>query len=114
MVQALLSLPLLLVLSWTVFQWKDFKLEIILKLFLKSKDTQLAIDKDAFVLSNYKYVLFTNKDVCYLSSEKAEYDTSKHREVIVQKAKELYDRGFYLDMTEDIKEEDLNVSYQRC
>jgi hypothetical protein len=105
-IQVLLSLPLLLVLSWTVFQWEDVKLEIILKLFLKSKDTQLAIAKDAFVLSNYKYVLFTDKEMCSLANERVEYDVSKYRKLIAQKAKELYDKGAYFDMSEEITEED--------
>lgn len=106
MIQVLLSLPLILVLSWTIFEWEDFKTKLILEMFLKSKHTQLAIDKDDFILSNYKYVLFVNKEICSLSSESVEYDVSDYRTLIAHKAKELYDKGLYLDMTEEINEED--------
>ena len=106
MIQVLLAIPLALVLSWIIFQWKDFKLEIILKSFLKSKKTELAIDKDAFVLANGKYVLFTDKEICSLTSDRGERDVSKFRNIIAHKAKELYDKGKYLDMTEEITEED--------
>ena len=106
LVQALLSLPLILVLSWTIFKWEDFKIKLILKMFLKSKHTQLAIDKDDFILSNYNYVLFVNNEICSLSSRSVEYDVSDYRTLIAHKAKELYNKGLCLDMTEEINEED--------
>jgi hypothetical protein len=101
----LLALPLTLLVSILSFDWKKLKIKIKLKLFLLSK-TDLAIDKNCFLLSNNNYTLFADKETCSLSSEKIEYDVSDNRILIAQKAKKLYDKGAYFDMSEEITEED--------
>ena len=105
MIQVLLALPLTLLVSILFLDWKNLKIKIKLKLFLLSK-TDLAIDTNCFLLSNNKYTLFVDKEICSLSSEKMKYDVSDNKILIAQKAKKLYDKGAYFDMSEEITEED--------